>query len=142
MEDHVRTFLQSHGGHAQRALYFSEPPVEVGSPGSELANSLLRMVGWGLLSCVAAQHLAKCAINDGADREDLHALASIGSEGGAPGNCRRDLLKKFAPRYELPKPIVVSCNTFDRAKSIEQTPQAVLSLPELLESVWVHSKQV
>ena len=82
---------------------------------SELASTLLSMVGWGMISAVAAQHLAQCAINDGADRASLRSLASIGANGGAPGNCRRDLVRQFAGGYQAATPLVYRVQHFGQA---------------------------
>ena len=132
-------FLQGHGGKVHRDRFSGEgPPLTVQS--SLLVAALLRMVGWGMISSVAAQRLAECAVADGADKSELHDLAAIGGAGAHAGNSRRDLLRRFAHGAHLPKPLSVQVETLNKWKRRETTPQSVLSLPELLEGLWTHHR--
>ena len=79
MERALLDFSLTHGGRHQ-TLAAARLESEVGG-GSKLGDALLTLVGWSLLSCPTAGLLARCAVEDGADKEDLRSLAKLGTEG-------------------------------------------------------------
>ena len=105
---------------------------------SALANALLGLVGWGVLSSATAGVLARCALEDGANHKELRELGSIATSGAFAGNSRRDLLRRFCSSTTVPKPIAAYCRTVNRRGDIEISQQSVLSLPEVMESLWRH----
>ena len=91
--------LQAHGGARQRAERAQRLQRNV--PRSKLAECLLFLFGWGLLSANAAQWIASAALADGLDHGDIKRLAQIGASGTFSGNARRDLLSKFSHKIRV-----------------------------------------
>eukprot|EP00973_Karenia_brevis_P011751 1592051-Karenia_brevis.AAC.1 len=59
---------------------------------SSLVEALLYLWAWGVLSATVVQQLAKAAYDDGLQHPDVECLASLGTWGRNPNNCRRDLV--------------------------------------------------
>ena len=73
---------------------------------SLLAERLLLLVGWGLISTNTARWLAEGAVADtDKPRPAILQLAQLGNFGKWAGNCRRDLFRTFCPTMTSPKPI-------------------------------------
>eukprot|EP00974_Lingulodinium_polyedra_P084973 8225278-Lingulodinium_polyedra.AAC.1 len=108
---------------------------------SKLAEALLTLVGWGLLSCPTAGLLARCAVEDGANKPDLRSLAHIGTHGSFPGNSRRDLLRSFWRGVTVPAPLYMDFPVLDKLKNPEVCQQGILQLPEVLESLWQNHRE-
>ena len=66
--------------------------------GCSLVNALIYLFGWGLLSLPNVLWLANCAIEAGANDEELTVLATLGSSGKYAGNMRRDFGSSLCPR--------------------------------------------
>eukprot|EP00969_Alexandrium_andersonii_P031097 1357461-Alexandrium_andersonii.AAC.1 len=86
------------GGYRQRAaraaqLHQAEHPPRQ----SKLARKLLDRWSWGLLSAPMVQELASCAVEDGAQGEDLLVLSKLGSQGRYPNKCHKELMDKLRP---------------------------------------------
>ena len=73
-----------------------------------LAERILLLVGWGIISPNCAQWLAAGGVENGFKDESLEKLANVGHYGVYSGNVRRDLLKYFAPTMDTPQPIRVT----------------------------------
>ena len=68
---------------------------------SRLAEALLLLFAWGLVSASSAQWLAQCALDDGLRHPEIAKLASIGKHGEFSGNCRRDLIRRCLSRCRV-----------------------------------------
>ena len=73
---------------------------------SNLGTRLLLQWGRGTVSASEVQRLARAAVLDGLLHHEIASLASIGNWGQMPGNCNRDLQRKYHIDY-LPAPLVV-----------------------------------
>jgi hypothetical protein len=91
------------GGVNQRKQRRLEQPAEqpahqqhrLPEPNSPLGLALLSKWAWGVLSATNVQELAHAAVLSGAEADDLVSLSSLGSYGQQPGNCHRDLVRKY-----------------------------------------------
>ena len=73
---------------------------------SNLGTRLLLQWSKGSISASEVQRLAHAAVLDGLLHHEIASLASIGNWGQMPGNCNRDLQRKYHIDY-LPAPLVV-----------------------------------
>jgi len=105
-----------------------------------MVHALLSYVGWGIISSVTASYLARCALDDGARHPELSALAHIGTSGAHIQNSRRDLLRHFCKFTTVPKPLVGNFTTLSKRHREEITQQSILSLPEVLEGLYVNHR--
>ena len=103
------------GGVNQRKQRRLEQPAEqpahqqhrLPEPNSPLGLALLSKWAWGVLSATNVQELAHAAVLSGAKAEDLVSLSSLGSYGQQPGNCHRDLVRKYCKDLWSPDPYSV-----------------------------------
>jgi hypothetical protein len=72
-----------------------------------LADRLLEICFWGLISPTLVRWLAEGALLSGLEHPDIVALSELGSSGLHKQNIRRDLLRRFLPSSQLPKPALV-----------------------------------
>ena len=128
--------MSQRGGRHQRLAAQGVGASEMRPQTSSLCEALLNMVGWGLMSSVTASLLARCAIQDGADRAQLRKLAQVGAQGTRIANSRRDLLRHFGGATNVPRPMAIDCPTIGKFGEVEITQQSVLSLPEVVQSLW------
>ena len=84
------------GGHMQKARWSADESSSSTST-SSLATMLIDKWSWGLISAPLLQHIAKCAVDDGANHPELVALSRIGNYGNYPQNCHADLSRHLAP---------------------------------------------
>ena len=96
---------------------------------SYLARLLISMWSFGFISAVMVQRLAEAATKDGMTHPDVVKLAKLGCDGKYLGNCRRDLLSKFLPRFKLPKPLNVGLTLISKHGPVDGT---ALFLPPTL----------
>ena len=105
----------------------------------KLANCLLQLFGWGLISANTVQWLAAAAYSDGLRHPLMEDLAKIGTSGLYAGNARRDLLRKFLPTCPI------SCVFFWDVPLLVNgavTSVRTLLIPpsELIGAVWANFK--
>ena len=81
-----------------------EPPAH---RRSVFADRLLQLWGWGLLSANMVQFLAEGVVLDDGVCEETRSLAALGGGRRHPGNCRRDLLRRYCSKGDLVKPMPV-----------------------------------
>ena len=81
-----------------------EPPAH---RRSVFADRLLQLWGWGLLSANMVQFLAEGVVLDDGVCEETRSLAALGGGRRHPGNCRRDLLRRYCSKGNLVKPMPV-----------------------------------
>ena len=132
--------LQAHGGARQRAERAQRLQRNV--PRSKLAECLLFLFGWGLLSANAVQWLASAALADGLDHEDIKRLAQIGASGTFSGNARRDLLSKFSHKIRVGMPTSLWVPMKDKLDRVEEAIQLVISPTVLVNSIWTHFRSL
>eukprot|EP00974_Lingulodinium_polyedra_P068369 6620266-Lingulodinium_polyedra.AAC.2 len=132
------TPMLGRGGFRQQALLTSAVLANRRMKPSVLAERLLALVGWGLVSPNCAQWLAKGAVEDGNDLEEIKTLASVGAEGTIPANVRRDMLRAFAKDVSIPRPLMVEISVLNRLKVAHSHMQSMLNLPCLFNSLWAH----
>ena len=89
--------LESRGGARQSVSHLrdsargdSRPAGVASAPRSRLAEALLFLLGWGIVSSANCSWIARCAWDDGLRHDDLKRLASAGSWGRSPQSSRRD----------------------------------------------------
>ena len=139
MDDIALAHCLAHGGRKQRlraAILSIDGPADH----SSMVHALLSYVGWGIISSVTASYLARCALDDGARHPELSALAHIGTSGAHIQNSRRDLLRHFCKFTTVPKPLVGNFTTLSKRHREEITQQSILSLPEVLEGLYVNHR--
>ena len=78
------------------------------------------------------REIASCALDDGAQHEELVHLAEAGSWGQQPGNIHRSILRRFCKDVGLEKPISVSVPCIDNKTTLEKVQQAQIYLPHLV----------
>ena len=83
----VARALMGRGGSRQRVGFLGHMPEvmppEVGK--SPLADALLFLFSWGMISMPVVNWLAKCAIEGDPNHPDLQKLAGLGAGWGLPG---------------------------------------------------------
>eukprot|EP00969_Alexandrium_andersonii_P156621 6924261-Alexandrium_andersonii.AAC.1 len=114
MEGDVASVLRSRGGIRQQVLVGQH--LERGHASSHLADRLLQLWSWGLLSSPAVQWLAEGCVLDQGVSDQTRVLASIGHSGQYPGNCRRDLLVTARIKSPLWQPIPLIAPLLDNGK--------------------------
>ena len=75
---------------------------------SSLACKLLSLWAHGMLSATMIREIASCALDDGAQHEELVHLAEAGSWGQQPGNIHRSILRRFCKDVGLGQSLPVS----------------------------------
>ena len=129
----------SRGGTQQRlaaAASSSRDPGAKPSTQSVLADRLLNLFGWGLISASTVQWLAAGAVDDGLHVGEVEKLASLGTNGQYAGNCRRDLFRRFGSGMLLPKPLEVDCHTYSKGLEIEQSKLNLIVPSELVDCLY------
>ncbi|CAK0824589.1 unnamed protein product [Prorocentrum cordatum] len=127
------------GGTRQRraALDAAGQPSAVTSK-SALAEILLFLFGWGLLTATCIQWVAGAAVRDGLNHPDLLKLAAVGAAGEYPGNCRRDLLSKFCNVMRVPKYTTFTVMMKD-SKGVVEPRRGLMNAPNrFLDSLYQH----
>ena len=94
----------------KRALEVGQPDV---TPESPLTLLLLRKWAEGSLSATDVQEIALASTKTPKDAPDLQALANLGAMGHQPGNCDRDLKRKFFRNVSMPEPHINACDRKD-----------------------------
>jgi hypothetical protein len=101
---------------------------------SALATKLLSLWAHGSLSATACQELAHLALLDGAQHDELMALASCGSWGSAKGNAHRDVLSKFCSDVHICESFEVTVPCRDpKTSELEHQPMSFF-LPHMMFS--------
>ena len=127
----VARALAGRGGRWQQSEF--EPAGDEKCP---LVDALLFLFSWGTLSLPEVNWLAKCSIASGASHRELDILAGLGASGEYKGNMRRDLLRNICKESFLPRPLPVEVTALNTLSEEIEVTQPVLSLPEVLESLW------
>ena len=104
MDSDIRFALERGGARRRLSLLQSTAAASTdATPArSRLAEVLLRMFAWGLLTATVVQWIARAAVDDGLRHPDLERLANIGTNCEFAGNSRRDLLRYFSHRCGWP----------------------------------------
>lgn len=99
---------------------------------SQLATALLSLWAHGKVSGRTMRWLAECALQDGAQHDELVLLAKCGSHGVHPGNIHRDLMASFCKGIDLPDPfhLEVPCKNPKTLKKDSEV--AAIYLPHLM----------
>ncbi|CAK0841204.1 unnamed protein product, partial [Prorocentrum cordatum] len=71
---------------------------------------LMKRFARGHMSASQVQEIAKAAMDSGADRSDVRALARLGAYGNQSGNCHRDLTRAYFSDLAAPQPMDVLTN--------------------------------
>ena len=107
-------------------------------PSSFLADRLLHLFGWGLLSATTVQWLADGAKLDGLSNAKVDRIAGIGTNGRHGGNCRRDLLRSCCADSKIAKPLTVHVPMYSKLRTIEMGQIDMLPPTMLIESIYRH----
>eukprot|EP00974_Lingulodinium_polyedra_P038396 3679008-Lingulodinium_polyedra.AAC.1 len=135
----VLDYCLATGGTQQRlaAIASSSRGPETSPPHeSVLANRLLNLFGWGLISAHTVQWLAEGAVEDGLHVEEVENLASLGAKGRYAGNCRRDLFRRFGSNMLLPKPLEVDCHIYTKGQEIEDSKLSLVVPSEFVDCMY------
>ena len=135
--DPILERLLSRGG-ARQQQEVAAAASSVGRPASNsvLADRLLTLFGWGVISANTAQWIADGAVQDGLCVSEVQKLAKLGSGGKFSGNCRRDLFRAFSKELKLPKPLLVNCTTLSKTLAVEESGLAVLPISEFAQGIY------
>ena len=136
MSDPIVDVLVGRGNTRQRVNISG-----VAHTSSVLAQRLLQLWSWGLLSAPLVQWLAEGAVKDGSTHTDMEQLSRVGSGGAFPGNCRRDLLRYITKshRYVF-NPMPIDIHMLTRCMMKEESA-GILSPCEVVETVFEHHRQ-
>ena len=93
---------------------------------SQLANKLVALWCHGLITATLCQELAALAMQDGAQNDELWALASTGNHGMHKGNLHRDLMA-----YSCKDSVTVHVQCIDPKTNKGSTESASIFLPHL-----------
>ena len=100
---------------------------------SKLASKLLCLWAHGTLSATLIQELAHLALLDGAEGDELAALAKAGNYGEIKGNVHRDVVSTFCKGIHI-EPLQITTSCIDPKTSQEQDTEAAVFLPHVLFS--------
>ena len=103
---------------------------------SHLAERLLLLFGWGLVSAPTIQWLAEGAVLDGVEHARVKDLASLGSSGAHKKNCRRDLFRKFCANVQVPRAISLSVPILGKDLKPFWNTASIVSLPALVDVLY------
>ena len=78
--------------------------------------------------------LAHLATLDGVEHEEVAALASAGNFGQVPGNCARDVTRRFCSASRVPEPLQVAIPVLDPKTNKDSTEDAGIMLPHMVFS--------
>eukprot|EP00969_Alexandrium_andersonii_P270120 11940096-Alexandrium_andersonii.AAC.1 len=132
----IAATLPNMGGWKQRSTAAPRDAPR-GGDRSALAERLLQLVGWGLISSATAQWLAAGAVEDGlVGKTAVTKLANIGHGGEYPGNARRDLLKAFCSSMWVPSPLTLTLPVMLKDKKERLSPISMLSPVEVVETIF------
>ena len=128
------TLLESQKSKLESNMFVSEP--------SKLAQRILLLVGWGLISANCARWLAEGAVDDGLKQEPVKKLAELGAKGQYPGNCRRDLFRFFCPLMSIAPPIRLSIPCATKRHTIEWVQSLVVNPLAHMETLYRENRKV
>ena len=136
MDAFLREAMLGRGG--TRQLMENERIVSgsLGEGHSVLAERLLMLCGWGLVSANCIRWLAEGAREDGLEIDAIKKLSELGGRGVYAGNCRRDLLRRFCGDVEVPKPYELSIPVSNKRKEIIWAHTSILPLTALVDCLW------
>ena len=103
---------------------------------SKLAERLLFLGGWGVVSWTTVQWIAEAAVMDGLQMAEVNALSSVGNNGLYPANCRRDIISRFCKNMTLPKPQRIRAPMQARDGTIHWSEHSILDPTAVLESMY------
>ena len=114
------------GGYKQQAER-STSAVGTSRPGdNKLADYLVRLTFWGLLSATMIQSIAQFAIADGASGRNLQTLADLGTTGEHKNNVWRDLLRRVKTGFVGCAQTLVSMPMLVKAEVVDRTVSLLL----------------
>ena len=140
--------LLSVGGSRQRlnALNTFGADVGEGEKGEEaksyLADVLVMIFRWGLITAVCVQWIAQAAVKDGMVNTKMLDLCNIGAEGIYAGNCRRDLMHNIWPKMKLCKYSTWSIPMKDKLGFVTPQPAFINALNRTFHSMFTASRTV
>ena len=100
---------------------------------------LMKKFAIGKLSAVEVQQLAAAAVKSGATSAEMRELQSLGSMGTCPGNCFRDMQRKYFRGLAAPEPWKITCSMMLKQDGDRVSSSADCHL--LLPHLWVLSLQ-
>ena len=98
---------------------------------SQLANKLLALWSHGLISATLCQELAALAMQDGAQHDELWALAPTGSHRTHKGNIHRDLMAYFCKDLTVAPSATVDVQCIDPKTNEDSIESASIFAPNL-----------
>ena len=98
--------LRGHALDLARGTAEQRETVESGE--GALATGLLSLWAHGNIAATTMCWLAHLATLDGVEHEEVAALARAGNFGQVPGNCARDVTRRFCSASRVPEPLQVA----------------------------------
>ena len=99
----------------------------------------MRKFAIGKMSAVEIQQMASAAVKSGANTEEMVQLQKLGGFGQVPGNCHRDLQRKYFKSMDAPEPWKFSCLQQMKEEGQQVLKNAEISM--LLPHQWVLALQ-
>ncbi|CAE7490432.1 unnamed protein product [Symbiodinium sp. CCMP2592] len=122
-------------GHAlDLARGAAEQKERVESGESSLATGLLSLWAHGNIAATTMCWLAHLATLDGVEHVEVVALAKAGNFGQVPGDCARDVTRRFCSASRVPEPLQVPIPVLDRTTNKDSTEDAGIMLPHMVFS--------
>ena len=137
LDDAIAIRIGNMGGYRQIAeAQVLDNPVEVIANVSCLCRTLLKIVGWGLISPAMGGYLARQGVADGITHPDLLKLADIGTGGKHPRNSRRDMLRRFCKNMRVTRPLTMMVAMKNKALVVGEYPLSILSPFEFADNIF------
>ena len=143
LDDVIRNSLVGSGGSLQRARMASDRPepsadrsAADGAKSSILAERMLLLAGWGIISPNTAQWLCAGAVEDGRISEEVEKIGAWGTAGNFSGNCRRDMLRGLPKSRLMPRPLYLNVAITNKRKNIEVVTQSILNPLQVMQSMF------
>ena len=124
--------LRGHALDLARGTAEQRETVESGE--SALATGLLSLWAHGNIAATTMCWLAHLATLDGVEHEEVAALARAGNFGQVPGNCARDVTRRFCSASRVPEPLQVAIPVLDPKTNKDSTEDAGIMLPHMVFS--------
>ena len=135
VDDATRRTLLSIGGSRQQAEAVSSVLGYESLVTEHLANRLLLLFGWGVVSANVVQWIAEGAVLDGSAQPSTIRLSKLGGAGKYSGNCRRDLFCSFCPSMTVPRPILVTVPKEPSRHVVEWKGHMVMPLLQVIQTI-------
>ena len=123
----METGRRAPAAKASKALEKAVPEEQ-----SALANRLLLLWAKGTLSATLVREIADLAIQDGAQHQDLVAIAQAGNWGQQPGNAHKQIMNHFCATVNIADSFEVEVPCVHPKTSADALEKASIFLPHMM----------